>query len=320
MSDNFFGKLFGGETPPGEENKPKAPTAPATTPQQPPVRPPMPPAGTGAPPVRPMQPAAPVGAPTRPSAPPTGQPQAPVAQPPVRPAMPPTQAPAQRPTGIPSSIGNQAGSLPPAPRPGQAPANSRNTHSDDDEGEVIIDDLLRLIVEKSGSDLHLTVGSPPMLRLQGKLWPTDIPSLTAKETRRLIYQFLNNDHRERLERDLELDISYELEGVARYRCNIFFTRLGMGGVFRVIPTRIKTLAELKLPAILGDLARRNKGLILVTGPTGSGKSTTLAAMVDQVNHERQDHILNIEDTIEFVHHHKSCLVNLREIGPNTKSF
>lgn len=200
-------------------------------------------------------------------------------------------------------------------RPGPSPSKK-----DEDDGEVIIDDLLRLIVDKSGSDLHLTVGSPPMLRLQGKLWPTDIPSLTDKETRRLIFQFLNNDQRERLERDLELDISYELEGVARFRCNIFFTRLGMGGVFRVIPTRIKTLAELKLPAILGDLARRNKGLILVTGPTGSGKSTTLAAMVDQVNNERQDHILTIEDPIEFVHQHKTCLVNQREIGPNTKSF
>lgn len=198
--------------------------------------------------------------------------------------------------------------------------NKSNSSGDDGESEVIIDDLLRLIVEKNGSDLHLTVGSPPMLRLQGKLWPTDIPSLTAKEVRRLIFQFLNNDQRERLERDLELDISYELEGVARYRCNVFYTRLGLGGVFRVIPNRIKTLAELKLPGILGDLARRNKGLILVTGPTGSGKSTTLAAMVDQVNHERQDHILTIEDPIEFVHQHKTCLVNQREIGPNTRSF
>ncbi len=312
MSDNFFGKLFGGEAPPGDDNKPKAPTAPPSAPM--PARPPAPPAGAGGPPLRPAMPGgptaptAPAGAPTRPQMPPpAGQPL------PPRPAAPP--APGQtpqptRPTGIPSNIQQGATQRP-------APPASRK---DDDDGEVIIDDLLRLIVDKSGSDLHLTVGSPPMLRLQGKLWPTDIPSLTAKETRRLIFQFLNNDQRERLERDLELDISYELEGVARFRCNIFFTRLGMGGVFRVIPTRIKTLAELKLPAILGDLARRNKGLILVTGPTGSGKSTTLAAMVDQVNNERQDHILTIEDPIEFVHQHKTCLVNQREIGPNTRSF
>ncbi|MBP5470687.1 MAG: type IV pilus twitching motility protein PilT [Candidatus Riflebacteria bacterium] len=201
---------------------------------------------------------------------------------------------------------------------GQSIINSG--HSDVQEGELTIDDLLKLIVDKAGSDLHLTVGSPPMLRLQGKLWPTDLPALTPKEIRRLVYNFLSNDQREKLERDLELDISYELKGVARYRCNIFFTRLGMGAVFRVIPTRIKSLSELRLPMVLGDLARRNKGLILVTGPTGSGKSTTLAAMVDQINNERQDHILTIEDPIEFVHQHKQCIVNQREIGPNTKSF
>ena len=195
-----------------------------------------------------------------------------------------------------------------------------NAQNQDGDEEIIIDDLLRLIVDKQGSDLHLTVGSPPMLRLQGKLWPTDVPVLTAKETRRLVFQFLNNDQRERFERDLELDISYELEKVARYRCNIFMSRLGIGAVFRVIPTDIKTLQDLKLPPILGDLARRNKGLILVTGPTGSGKSTTLAAMVDQVNTERQDHILTIEDPIEFVHKHKACIVNQREIGLNTRSF
>ncbi len=311
MSDNFFGKLFGGEAPPGDDNKPKAPAAPPSAPA--PARPPAPPPGAGGPPLRPVMPGGPsaptqpAGAPARPPMPPAGQPMPPR---PAGPAAPNQAPPPPRPTGIPSGISQSA-----MQRPGPAPSKK-----DEDDGEVIIDDLLRLIVDKSGSDLHLTVGSPPMLRLQGKLWPTDIPSLTAKETRRLIFQFLNNDQRERLERDLELDISYELEGVARFRCNIFFTRLGMGGVFRVIPTRIKTLAELKLPAILGDLARRNKGLILVTGPTGSGKSTTLAAMVDQVNNERQDHILTIEDPIEFVHQHKACLVNQREIGPNTKSF
>ncbi len=312
MSDNFFGKLFGGENPPGDDNKPKPPAA---APAQPVVRTPTQPANAPAQPrpPQPAQPQAPAGAPPRPASPPGAHPQTPGAPPVARPAAPQPQAP--RPTGIPSSIGGH-----PAPAGPPRTMPSAGSRADEEEGDVIIDDLLRLIVEKSGSDLHLTVGSPPMLRLQGKLWPTDIPALTAKEIRRLIFQFLNNDQRERLERDLELDISYELEGVARFRCNIFFTRLGMGGVFRVIPTRIKTLAELKLPAILGDLARRNKGMILVTGPTGSGKSTTLAAMVDQVNHERQDHILTIEDPIEFVHSHKTCLVNQREIGPNTKSF
>jgi twitching motility protein PilT len=199
---------------------------------------------------------------------------------------------------------------------GDAPGQSRS----EDEGEYSINDLLALIVEKEGSDLHLTVGSPPMMRLKGRLWPTDLPVLLPKDTRRLVFEFLNNEQRERYERDLELDISYEIHGLARFRCNVFMTRLGMGGVFRVIPTRIKTLAELKVPYVLTELTRRNKGLVLVTGPTGSGKSTTLAAMVDLINNERQEHILTIEDPIEFVHSHKQCLVNQREIGVNTKSF
>jgi twitching motility protein PilT len=205
-------------------------------------------------------------------------------------------------------------------RPTAASKSAASSKGGPNAEEYSIDDLLKLIVEKQGSDLHLTVGSPPMLRLQGKLWPTDLPVLSAKDTRRLIFQFLDNDQRARLEEHLELDISYELEDVARFRCNLFYTRLGMGAVFRVIPTEIKSLAELKLPPVLGDLARRNKGLVLVTGPTGSGKSTTLAAMVDQINSERQEHILTIEDPIEFVHRHKGCLVNQREIGPNTRSF
>ena len=179
---------------------------------------------------------------------------------------------------------------------------------------------MTLVVEKDGSDLHLTVGAPPMMRVQGKLWPTDLPPLTAKDTKRLVFQFISNDQRDRFERELELDIAHEIPDVSRFRCNIFINRLGIGGVFRVIPAKIKTMEDLKLPAVLFGLARRNKGLVLVTGPTGSGKSTTLAAMVDLINGERQEHILTIEDPIEFVHNHKSCIVNQREIGPNTKSF
>ena len=285
MADNFLGKFFGSgsEKPTDDDNKLRVPRA------------------EGAP-----APVPPMASPPRPPMPPASPMQRPLA----------TEPPA-RPVGVPAATQPAA----PAMSPRQnAPSQTSHNKNQDDDGEIIIDDLLRLIVEKEGSDLHLTVGSPPMLRLQGKLWPTDLPVLTPKETRRMIYQFLNNDQRDRLERDLELDISYELAEVARFRCNVFFTRLGMGAVFRVIPTKIKTLADLKLPPVLGELARRNKGLILVTGPTGSGKSTTLAAMVDQVNNERQDHILTIEDPIEFVHNHKTCLVNQREIGPNTKSF
>jgi twitching motility protein PilT len=177
-----------------------------------------------------------------------------------------------------------------------------------------------LIVEKGGSDLHLTVNAPPMMRISGRLWPTDLPPINSTEMRRLIFEFLNNEQREKFEENLELDISHEIHGVSRFRCNVFMNRLGIGGVFRVIPTKIKTLQELKLPLVLTELARRNKGLVLVTGPTGSGKSTTLAAMVDLINCERQEHILTVEDPIEFVHEHKRCIVNQREIGPNTKSF
>ena len=305
MADNFFGKLFGGD------DSSKKPAAPATPPKptQPATMPP-----------RPINPAISNYQPPRQ---PASAPR-PANQPPsqVPPSQRPGAAPAPRPAARPmpqQSMGGMGGGFPSSPSASSSQTISSG-HADVQEGELDIDDLLKMIVDKAGSDLHLTVGSPPMLRLQGKLWPTDLPPLTPKEIRRLVYNFLNNDQREKLERELELDISYELKGVARYRCNVFFTRLGIGAVFRVIPTRIKTLAELRLPMVLGDLARRNKGLILVTGPTGSGKSTTLAAMVDQVNNERQDHILTIEDPIEFVHQHKQCIVNQREIGPNTKSF
>ena len=305
MADNFFGKLFGGDD--------KKPAAPATPPK---------PAQPATMPPRPINPAISNYQPPR-------QPAAarrPANQPPsqVPPSQRPGASPAPRPAARPmqQNMGGMGGMSSgfPSSQPAAPAQPISSGRSDVQEGELGIDDLLKMIVDKAGSDLHLTVGSPPMLRLQGKLWPTDLPPLTPKEIRRLVYNFLSNDQREKLEKELELDISYELQGVARQRCNVFFTRLGLGAVFRVIPTRIKTLAELRLPMVLGDLARRNKGLILVTGPTGSGKSTTLAAMVDQVNNERQDHILTIEDPIEFVHQHKQCIVNQREIGPNTKSF
>lgn len=301
MGDNFFGKLFGGDdkSKPANSGVVPKPAAPAT----------MPP--------RPISPALSNYQPPKPPAPGAVPSQRPGgAVPPQRPsgAVPP------RPAAPTQSYSSAGAGYAPNPMPSKPAEPISSGKSDIKEGDLSIDDLLKMIVDKAGSDLHLTVGSPPMLRLQGKLWPTDLPPLTPKEIRRLVYNFLSNEQREILENNLELDISYELKGVARYRCNVFFTRLGLGAVFRVIPTRIKTLSELRLPAVLGDLARRNKGLILVTGPTGSGKSTTLAAMVDQVNSERQDHILTIEDPIEFVHKHKQCIVNQREIGPNTKSF
>lgn len=311
MSDNpgFFGKFLGGagggdQKPPDKPGgKPAAaPGAPATpgapgVPRAP--TPPRPPGSMPTAPARPGQPPVP-GAPARP----TGMPPAPGSIAP-RPAGPPP-SPA---TGMPGT------SLLRAASQGVAAASKA-----DADGEYSINDLMTLVVEKNGSDLHLTVGSPPMMRIQGRLWPTELPPLSAKEARRLMFEFLNNDQRERFERDLELDISHEIFKVARFRCNIFMNRLGLGGVFRVIPTEIKSLIDLRMPQILTDLARRNKGLVLVTGPTGSGKSTTLAAMVDLINNERQEHILTVEDPIEFVHEHKRCIVNQRELGVNTKSF
>lgn len=333
MSDNFFGKLFGG----GSDTDKKDSAPEVRTPGSGPAKP------AGAAPVRPTPPASPTSpaAPPRPAAPPATAPARPAAPAPARPATPATPADSQpaRPTGVPSQaparpsgVPSQAPARPtgvpsfapatparPASPPPKAPTMGGGPRVSEGE-EYSIDDLLKLVYEKGGSDLHLAVGTPPMLRLQGKLWPTDLPILTAKETRRLIFQFLTNEQREKLEKNLELDISYEIADVSRYRCNIFYTRLGMAAVFRVIPTTILTLQQLKMPPVLGDLARRNKGLVLVTGPTGSGKSTTLAAMVDLINNERQDHILTIEDPIEFVHQHKSCLVNQRELGVNTWSF
>jgi len=298
-NDNFFNKFFGSGD--GAQKPPNAPGAPAT-----PATPPgAPPTGIPRPPASPATPGA-TGIPKPPGAStPTGIPRPPAPQ------MPPS-------TGIPPARSIQSPSPTQAGAPVQPVQQRRGNQIDVDQ--YAITDLLRLVTEKGGSDLHLTVASPPMMRLQGKLWPTDLPPLASKDTKRLVFEFLNNDQRDRFEKDLELDISYEIPEVSRYRCNIFNSRLGIGAVFRVIPSKIKSVADLKLPAILSDMARRNKGLILVTGPTGSGKSTTLAALVDQVNDERQDHILTIEDPIEFVHRHKHCIVNQREIGVNTKSF
>jgi len=297
MADNggFFGRLLGGSgstKEPGKEDNPGLPKE--GTPAVP--RPPVPP--------RPVPPPAPAAKPPAPAH--SQPPAAPVARPPFPGTVAKPPAPAGT-TGIPASSLLKAQS-------------QKLVNQESENGEYGINDLLTLVCEKNGSDLHLTVGAPPMMRIQGRLWPADLPPLTPKDSRRLIYQFLSNEQRDKFERELELDISYEIPGVSRFRVNIFVNRLGIGGVFRVIPTRIKTLQELKMPMILAELARRSKGLVLVTGPTGSGKSTTLAAMVDLINNERQEHILTIEDPIEFVHEHKRCIINQREIGPNTKSF
>jgi len=188
------------------------------------------------------------------------------------------------------------------------------------EAVVTIDDLLQMVIAEAGSDLHIAVGAPPMLRLQGKLWATDLPVMNDSDVKGMLFNFLTNEQKEELEDTLELDMAYEIHGLARFRCNVFYTRLGLGAVFRVIPNIIKSLQELGMPPVLADLTRRKKGLMLVTGPTGSGKSTTLAAMIDLINKERQEHIITIEHPIEFVHSHNKCLVSQREVGSTTKNF
>jgi twitching motility protein PilT len=181
-------------------------------------------------------------------------------------------------------------------------------------------ELLKALVELDGSDLHLTTNTPPQIRIHGKLQVLDMPPLTAAETKQLAYSVLTDSQKKRFEETLELDFSFGIRGVARFRCNVFNQRGAVAAVYRVIPEQIKTFRELGLPDVIGTLAERPRGLVLVTGPTGSGKSTTLAAMIDKINTERSEHILTIEDPIEYLHPHKGCLVNQREVHSDTSSF
>ena len=182
---------------------------------------------------------------------------------------------------------------------------------------VSLSELLKKMLEMQGSDLHLTTASPPQIRVHGQLAPLDLPPLTAAETKQLAYSVLTDAQKQRFEETLELDFSFGLKGLARFRANCFNQRDAVGAVFRVIPFEIKGFKELGLPAIVSKLCDKPRGLILVTGPTGSGKSTTLAAMLDIVNMERHELIITIEDAIEFVHNHKSCLVNQREVNADS---
>jgi twitching motility protein PilT len=185
---------------------------------------------------------------------------------------------------------------------------------------VTLSDLLKKLLELSGSDLHITTNSPPQVRVHGHLQPLDMPPLGPADTKQLAYSVMTDAQKHRFEEDFELDFSFGLKGLARFRANIFNQRGAVAAVFRVIPFEIKSFAQLNLPAVVAKLCDRPRGLILVTGPTGSGKSTTLAAMLDKINNERHEHIITIEDPIEFVHPHKNCLVNQREVHQDTKSF
>lgn len=184
-----------------------------------------------------------------------------------------------------------------------------------------ITDLLTLTKERGASDLHLAAGAPPTLRVNGRLVRVEgLPVLTRERMHSLLYDILADEQKARFEDTHDLDFSLELTGVGRFRVNAFMQRLGEGMVLRLIPSKIQTLDDLDMPPILKDLAMKDRGLVLVTGPTGSGKSTTLAAMVDHMNENRQHHIITIEDPIEFVHTPKKCNINQREVGPHTKTF
>lgn len=183
-----------------------------------------------------------------------------------------------------------------------------------------IDDLFRLMVEQKASDLHITSGAPPYLRVHGGMSPLNYRQLTSQDVQGLIFEILSEKQKKAFVEKWELDFAYVLEGVGRFRCNIYMQRKGLGAVFRTIPEKIKTAQELNLPQSIIDLTDCDRGLILVTGPTGSGKSTTLAAMIQHVNATRDAHIITVEDPIEFVHPNLKCLVNQREVGSHTKSF
>jgi twitching motility protein PilT len=191
----------------------------------------------------------------------------------------------------------------------------------EDDIHVPVPELLGRLLDVGGSDLHLTGGTPPTVRIHGELERlNEYAPLTPRALQGMIYAILPQKMRERFEQELELDMSYSLPGRARFRVNVFMQRDAVGAVFRVIPFEIKSVTDLGLPSVAADLARFPRGFVVVTGPTGSGKSTTLAAMVDVVNTERSGHIMTVEDPIEFLHKHKKCLVNQREIGADTHSF
>ena len=180
--------------------------------------------------------------------------------------------------------------------------------------------LLKTMTEMNGTDLHVTTNSPPQIRVDGKLRPLDLPGLTAVETKSLAYSVLTDAQKHRFEENLELDFSFGIKGMARFRANVFMQRGAVAAVYRTIPYEIRSFKELGLPQVISTICDKPRGLVLVTGPTGSGKSTTLAAMLDKINNERHEHMITIEDPIEYLHQHKKCVVNQRELHADTHSF
>ncbi|MCX8072090.1 MAG: type IV pilus twitching motility protein PilT [Candidatus Binatia bacterium] len=185
---------------------------------------------------------------------------------------------------------------------------------------LTIQSFLEIVVKSGGTDLHISADCPPMMRVNGELKPLPFPPLTANETKTLCYSLLTDSQRHRFEEQSELDFSFGIRGLSRFRGNLFLQKGTVGGAFRLIPYEVRSLAELGLPPVVAELTKLPRGLVLVTGPTGSGKSTTLAAMIDKINRERHEHIVTIEDPIEFVHQHRGCVVNQREVYADTKGF
>ncbi|MGE5663150.1 MAG: type IV pilus twitching motility protein PilT [Deltaproteobacteria bacterium] len=181
-------------------------------------------------------------------------------------------------------------------------------------------ELLTLMYEKGASDLHITTGIAPTIRVDGRLQPISSEPLMPQDTKRLCYSILTEAQKQKFEEEWELDLSFGVKGLSRFRANIFMQRGAVAGAFRTIPFRVRTFEDLGLPPVVKDLCKKPRGLVLVTGPTGSGKSTTLGAMIDKINSERQEHIVTVEDPIEYLHPHKKCLVNQREVSADTQSF
>src|SRR5512136_2157092 len=179
---------------------------------------------------------------------------------------------------------------------------------------VTLAEMLHKALQSGASDLHLTIGTAPQMRIDGKLHPMELPPLAPADTKRLAYSVMTDTQKHAYEEKWEIDFSFGIKDLCRFRANVFTQRGSVGAVFRLIPFEIKGFETLNLPPVVEKLCEKPRGLILVTGPTGSGKSTTLAAMIDKINRERHEHILTIEDPIEFIHNHKSCIVNQREVG------